>query len=89
VRVTLGPKSKRVLIEKKWGAPLICDDGVTIAKEFDLEDPIENLGVRALRQAAERTGEAVGDGTTTSTLLAQAILRTAYATSWRERARST
>jgi chaperonin GroEL len=73
MRVTLGPKSKRVLIEKKWGAPLVCDDGVTIAKEFDLKDPVENLGVRTLRQAAERTGEAVGDGTTTSTLLAQAI----------------
>jgi chaperonin GroEL len=73
VRVTLGPKSKRVLIEKKWGAPLVCDDGVTIAKEFELKDPVENLAVRALRQAAERTGEAVGDGTTTSTLLANAI----------------
>src|SRR5688572_11922094 len=73
VRVTLGPKSKRVLIEKKWGAPLVCDDGVTIAKEFELKDQVENLGVRALRQAAERTGDAVGDGTTTSTLLAQAI----------------
>jgi chaperonin GroEL len=73
VRVTLGPKSKRVLIEKKWGAPLVCDDGVTIAKEFELKDPVENLAARALRQAAERTGEAVGDGTTTSTLLAQAV----------------
>ncbi len=73
VRVTLGPKSKRVLIERKWGAPLVCDDGVTIAKELELKDPVENLAVRALRQAAERTGEAVGDGTTTSTLLAQAI----------------
>jgi chaperonin GroEL len=73
VRVTLGPKSKRVLIEKKWGAPLVCDDGVTIAKEFELKDPVENLAVRALRQAAERTGDAVGDGTTTSTLLANAI----------------
>ena len=73
VRVTLGPKSKSVLIERKWGAPLVCDDGVTIAKELDLEDPEENLGARMLRQAAERTGDAVGDGTTTSTLLAQAI----------------
>jgi chaperonin GroEL len=73
VRITLGPKSKRVLIEKKWGAPLVCDDGVTIAKEFDLKDPVENLGVRALRQAAERTGDAVGDGTTTATILAHAI----------------
>jgi chaperonin GroEL len=73
VRVTLGPKSKRVLIEKKWGSPLVCDDGVTIAKEFELKDPEENLGVRMMRQAAERTGDAVGDGTTTATLLAHAI----------------
>lgn len=73
VRVTLGPKSKRVLIEKKWGAPLVCDDGVTIAKEFELKDAEENLGARMMRQAAVRTGDAVGDGTTTSTLLAQAI----------------
>jgi chaperonin GroEL len=73
VRVTLGPKSKRVLIEKKWGVPLVCDDGVTIAKEFELEDPEENLGARMMRQAAERTGDEVGDGTTTSTILAQAI----------------
>jgi chaperonin GroEL len=57
------------VIEKKWGAPLVCDDGVTIAKEFELKDPVENLGVRASSQAAERTGEAVGDGTNTSTLL--------------------
>jgi chaperonin GroEL len=73
VRVTLGPKSKRVLIEKKWGTPIVCDDGVTIAKEFDLKDPEENLGVRMMRQAAERTGDNVGDGTTTATLLAYAI----------------
>ncbi len=73
VRVTLGPQSKRVLVEKKWGSPLVCDDGVTIAKEMELADPVENLGVRTIRQAAERTGEAVGDGTTTSTLLAHAI----------------
>ena len=73
VRVTLGPQSKRVLVEKKWGTPLVCDDGVTIAKEMELEDPVENLGVRTIRQAAERTGEAVGDGTTTSTLLAHSM----------------
>lgn len=73
VRVTLGPKSKSVLIQKKWGAPIICDDGVTIAKEVDLEDPEENLGAQMLRQAAEKTGENVGDGTSTSTLLAHAI----------------
>src|SRR5512133_475714 len=73
VRVTLGPRSKSVLIEKKWGAPIVCNDGANIAKEFDLKDPEENLGARMLRQAAERTGETVGDGTTTATLLAHAI----------------
>ncbi|MGI9317806.1 MAG: chaperonin GroEL [bacterium] len=73
IRVTLGPKSKSVLIQKKWGAPIICDDGVTIAKEVDLEDPEENLGAQMLRQAAEKTGENVGDGTSTSTILAHAI----------------
>jgi chaperonin GroEL len=74
VRVTLGPKSKSVLIGKRWGRPIVCNDGVTIAKEFELKDPEENLGAQMLRSAAERTGEMVGDGTTTSTLLAHAIL---------------
>jgi chaperonin GroEL len=74
VSVTLGPKSKCVLLEKKWGAPLVCNDGVTIAKEFDLKDPEENLGARMLREAAERTGDVVGDGTSTATILAHAIL---------------
>jgi chaperonin GroEL len=74
VRVTLGPKSKCVLIEKKWASPLVCNDGVTIAKEIELEDPEENLGARMIREAAERTGDTVGDGTTTSSLLAHAIL---------------
>ena len=73
VRVTLGPKSKSVLIQKKWGAPIVCNDGVTIAKEIDLKDPEENLGAQMLRQAAEKTGDAVGDGTSTSTVLAHAI----------------
>ncbi len=73
VRITLGPKSKSVLIQKKWGAPLVCNDGVAIAKEFELKDAEENLGARMLRQAAEKTGDAVGDGTSTSTLLAHAI----------------
>ena len=73
VRPTLGPKSKCVLIEKKWGRPLVCNDGVTIAKEFELEDHEENLGAQVIRQAAERTGDLVGDGTTTSTLMAAAI----------------
>jgi chaperonin GroEL len=74
VRVTLGPKSKSVLIQKSWGAPIVCNDGVTIAKEIDLRDPEENLGAQVLRQAAERTGDVVGDGTSTSTILAHAIL---------------
>lgn len=73
VRVTLGPKSKCVLIEKKWGHPIVCNDGVTIAKEMELKDPEENLGARMLREAAEKTGEAVGDGTSTATILAHAI----------------
>ena len=73
VRVTLGPRSKSVLIEKKWGAPIVCNDGVTIAKEFDLKNPEENLGARMLREAAETAGEMVGDGTSTATILAHAI----------------
>ena len=73
VKVTLGPKSKSVLIGKKWGNPIVCNDGVTIAKELELVDPEEDLGARMMRQAAERTGDAVGDGTTTSTILAHAI----------------
>ena len=73
VRVTLGPKSKCVLLEKRFGAPVVCNDGVTIAKEMELGDHVENLGVQMIRQAAERTGDAVGDGTSTSTILAHAI----------------
>jgi chaperonin GroEL len=73
VRITLGPKSKSVLIQKAWGPPLVCNDGVTIAKEMSLEDPGENLGAQMLRQAAEKTGDLVGDGTSTSTILAHAI----------------
>ncbi|MCE9528859.1 MAG: chaperonin GroEL [Planctomycetales bacterium] len=73
IRVTLGPRSKCVLIEKKWGRPLVCNDGVTIAKEIELKDPEENLGARMLREAAEQTGDAVGDGTSTATILAHAI----------------
>jgi chaperonin GroEL len=74
VRVTLGPKSKCVLIGRKWGRPLVCNDGVTIAKELELKDPDENLGAQMMREAAERTGDLVGDGTTTSTVIAHAIL---------------
>ncbi|MFN8813626.1 MAG: chaperonin GroEL [Acidobacteriota bacterium] len=74
VRVTLGPKSKCVLIEKRFGKPLVCNDGVTIAKELVLEDATENMGAQLLREAAERTGDAVGDGTSTATVLAHAML---------------
>jgi chaperonin GroEL len=74
VRVTLGPKSKCVLIQKRFGLPVVCNDGVTIAKEMELKDAAENLGAQMIRQAAERTGDAVGDGTSTSTILAHAIL---------------
>jgi len=74
VRVTLGPKSKCVLIQRRFGPPTVCNDGVTIAKEMHLEDPNEDLGAQMIRQAAERTGDAVGDGTSTSTVLAQAIV---------------
>ena len=73
VRVTLGPRAKCVLLQRKYGRPLACNDGVTIAREVELSDPEENLGVQMLREAAEKTGEAVGDGTTTATLLAQEI----------------
>ncbi len=73
VRITLGPKSKSVLIQKKWGPPIVCNDGVAIAKEFELKDAEENLGAQMLRQAAEKTGDVVGDGTSSSTILAHAI----------------
>ncbi len=73
VRVTLGPRSKCVLIQKKFGRPLVCNDGVTIAKEIELTDPEENLGAQMIREAAEKTGETVGDGTSTSAILAHAM----------------
>ena len=73
VRVTLGPKSKSVLVGERWGSPIVCNDGVTIAKRITLEDPEENLGAQMLRQVAVRTGDQVGDGTTTATLLTHAI----------------
>lgn len=74
VRVTLGPKSKYVLIEKKFGRPIVCDEGATIAQEVELKNPDENPGAQMVREAAERRGNAVGDGTTSATLLAHAIL---------------
>src|SRR6516164_1038212 len=75
VRVTLGPKGRNVVLEKKWGAPSITKDGVTVAKEIELKDPLENLGVQMVKEVASKTSEVAGDGTTTATVLAQAIFR--------------
>ncbi|MGD0338290.1 MAG: chaperonin GroEL [Bacteroidota bacterium] len=75
VRVTLGPKGRNVVIDKKFGAPTITKDGVTVAKEIELEDPIENMGAQMVREVASKTSDVAGDGTTTATVLAQAIVR--------------
>jgi chaperonin GroEL len=75
VRVTLGPKGRNVIIDKKFGPPTITKDGVTVAKEIELEDPIENMGAQMLREVASKTSDIAGDGTTTATVLAQAIVR--------------
>ncbi|MBK8443201.1 MAG: chaperonin GroEL [Sphingobacteriales bacterium] len=74
VKVTLGPKGRNVVIEKKFGAPAITKDGVTVAKEIELEDPIENLGAQMVKEVASKTNDAAGDGTTTATVLSQAII---------------
>src|SRR5688500_979850 len=74
VKVTLGPKGRNVVIEKKFGAPTITNDGVTIAKEVELEDPFENMGAQLVREVASKTNDVAGDGTTTATVLAQAII---------------
>ena len=73
VKVTLGPKGRNVVIEKKWGSPTITKDGVTVAKEIDLEEVYENMGARMVREVASKTSDVAGDGTTTATVLAQAI----------------
>ena len=75
VKITLGPKGRNVVLDKKFGAPLITNDGVTIAKEIDLEDPFENMGAQLVKEVSTKTNDAAGDGTTTATLLAQAIVR--------------
>lgn len=75
VKVTLGPKGRNVIIEKKFGAPTVTKDGVTVAKEIELEDPIENMGAQMVREVASKTSDVAGDGTTTATVLAQAIYR--------------
>jgi len=75
VKITLGPKGRNVVLDKKFGAPLITNDGVTIAKEIDLDDPFENMGAQLVKEVSTKTNDAAGDGTTTATLLAQALIR--------------
>src|SRR5207245_9054743 len=74
VKITLGPRGRNVAIDKKWGAPTITHDGVTVAKEIELEDHFQNMGAQMLKQAATKTNDVAGDGTTTATVLAQAIV---------------
>src|SRR5450755_3227553 len=74
VRVTLGPKGRNVVLEKKFGAPSVTKDGVTVAKEIELEDPIENMGAQMIKEVASKTADIAGDGTTTATVLAQSII---------------
>ena len=75
VKVTLGPKGRNVVLEKKFGGPNITKDGVTVAKEIDLKDPLENMGAQMVREVASKTSDVAGDGTTTATILAQSIFR--------------
>src|ERR671930_1502824 len=75
VKVTIGPKGRNVVIDKKFGAPTITNDGVTIAREIEVEDPYENLGAQLVKEVATKTNDIAGDGTTTATVLAQALVR--------------
>ncbi|MCE3293297.1 MAG: groL [Arthrobacter sp.] len=75
VKVTLGPRGRNVVLDKKWGAPTITNDGVTIAREVELEDPYENLGAQLAKEVATKTNDVAGDGTTTATVLAQALVK--------------
>ena len=75
VKITLGPKGRNVVLDKKYGAPLITNDGVTIAKEIELDDPFENMGAQLVKEVSIKTNDVAGDGTTTATLLAQALIR--------------
>src|SRR3989339_477061 len=74
VKVTLGPKGRNVVLDKKFGAPTVTNDGVTIAKEIELEDPFENMGAQLVKEVASKTNDVAGDGTTTATILAQAFI---------------
>ena len=74
VKITLGPKGRNVVLDKKYGSPLITNDGVTIAKEIELEDPFENMGAQLVKEVSIKTNDIAGDGTTTATLLAQALI---------------
>ena len=76
VKVTLGPKGRNVIIDKKFGAPQVTKDGVTVAKEIELQEPIENMGAQMVKEVASKTNDQAGDGTTTATVLAQAIFNT-------------
>ena len=78
VGITLGPNGRNVILEKEFGPPQVCSDGVTIAKEIELEEPFPNMGAQLIKEAASQTNDAVGDGTTTSTILAQAILKNGF-----------
>src|ERR1700743_1895924 len=75
VKATLGPKGRNVVIDKKFGSPIITKDGVTVAKEIELQDPMENVGAQLVKEVASKTSDIAGDGTTTATVLAQAIFR--------------
>src|ERR1700688_5317228 len=75
VKVTLGPKGRNVVVDKKFGSPTITKDGVTVAKEIELQDPLENMGAQMVREGASKTSDVAGDGTTTATVIAQAIFR--------------
>src|SRR5215216_877409 len=75
VKITLGPKGRNVVLEKKWGAPTITNDGVSIAKEIELEDPLEKVGAELVKEVAKKTDDVAGDGTTTATVLAQAMVK--------------
>src|SRR5438874_9398510 len=74
VKVTLGPRGRNVVLDKKWGSPTITKDGVTVAKEIELQDPYENMGAQLVKEVASKTNDVAGDGTTTATVLAQSIV---------------